>query len=76
MRISASLVSLVEKNVIKYVKNLGETYHARIQRGVGPVPHPWTITKPYGSLRILENHQAIQPAFNVRPSSVRQRNTI
>ena len=58
--------------------------HAPIQRGGtgGPYPPPpWKNTKILGFLAItvpdhLENRNATKPAFNVGPTSFRQRNAI
>ena len=59
-----------------------ETLHVRIQRGGGTGgPDPLKNHKNLGFLSNsgpgpLKNYEATEPAFNVGPSSARQRNTI
>ena len=57
--------------------------HVRIQRGGdrGSDPHPPEKSQTIGVLSNsgpdpLKNHKATEPAFNVGPSSARQRNAI
>ena len=59
------------------------TCHVRIQRGDrGSGPHPLENHKNKGFLNSntgpepLKNHKATKPAFNVGPSSARQRNAV
>ena len=50
--------------------------HARIQRGTPPENHKNKGFLSNTGLDPLKNHKATNPAFNVGPSSARQRNTI
>ena len=57
--------------------------HGRIQRGAGGPDPPPEISQKYGGYFFcntgpdrLKNHKTTKPAFNVGPSSVRQRNAI
>ena len=82
--VSFSKPSIHNYDSLVQIMNVVATNHVRIQRGTAgpdppPPPPPRKITKSIWFLSnsgpdLLKNHEATEPAFDIGPSSARQRN--